>query len=93
MIVREREPILLDAWEAAPGTVGSGGWDALLSAVTARTFDAADLEPPAWTIRQPLTDPWTPAHPFLSPDRVRAQTPDWLSRQNIFVPARDLVTA
>ncbi len=34
-----------------------------------------------------------PEHPFLSSDRVAAQTPDWLRRLNIFVPARDLVTA
>jgi len=62
-------------------------------AVVTLQLQAAGLEAPAWARRQPLADPWMPAHPFLSPDRVRAQTPDWLSRQNIYVPARDLVTA
>jgi hypothetical protein len=92
-IVEERDQVLLDAWEAEPGTVGSAEWDALLAAVVAHQLEAAGLEAPAWSLRQPLTDPWMPEHPFLSPDRVRAQTPDWLSRQNIYVPARDLVTA
>ncbi len=93
VIVQKRDQVLLDAWEAEPGTVGSAEWDALLSAVAAHELEAAGLEAPAWALRQPLTDPWMPEHPFLSPDRVRAQTPDWLSRQNIYVPARDLVTA
>jgi transcriptional regulator with XRE-family HTH domain len=92
-IVEERDQVLLDAWEAEPGTVGSAEWDALLAAVAAHELEAAGLEAPAWSLRQPLPDPWMPEHPFLSPDRVRAQTPDWLSRQNIYVPARDLVTA
>lgn len=91
--VEERDQVLLDAWEAEPGTVGSAEWDALLAALVAHELEAAGLEAPAWSLRQPLSDPWMPEHPFLSPDRVRAQTPDWLSDQNIYVPARDLVTA
>ena len=59
----------------------------------AHEHDAADMTPPAWSLSEPLADPWVPAHPFLSPARVRALTPAWLSRRNIFVPARDLVTA
>lgn len=92
-IIEERDQVLLDAWEAEPGTVGSVEWDALLAAVAAHELEAAGLEAPAWGRRQPLADPWMPEHPFLSPDRVRAQTPAWLSKQNIYVPARDLVTA
>ena len=92
-IAGERDQVLLDAWEAEPGTVGSAEWDALLAAVAAHELEAAGLQAPAWSLREPLADPWMPAHPFLSPDRVRAQTPEWLSRQNIYVPARDLVTA
>jgi hypothetical protein len=30
---------------------------------------------------------------LLAADEVRAATPDWLARLNIFLPARDLVTA
>lgn len=92
-IIEESDQVLLDAWEAEPGSVGSVEWDALLAAVAAHELEAAGLEAPAWGLRQPLADPWMPEHPFLSPDRVRAQTPAWLSKQNIYVPARDLVTA
>lgn len=92
-IADERDQVLLDAWEAEPGTVGSAEWDALLAAVVAHKLEAAGHQAPSWSLREPLADPWLPEHPFLSPDRVRAQTPDWLRRQNIYVPARDLVTA
>lgn len=85
--------VLLDAWEAEPASVGSVEWDALLAAVVVHELEAAGFEAPAWSLRSPLETPWMPEHPFLSPDRVRAQTPDWLSRHNIYVPARDLVTA
>lgn len=92
-VIEERDQVLLDAWEAEPGTVGSAQWDALLAAIVAHEHQSAGLEPSTWALCQPLPDPWMPEHPFLSPDRVRAQTPDWLGRQNIYVPARDLVTA
>lgn len=92
-IIAQRDQVLLDAWEAEPGTVGSAEWNALLAAVVAHELEAAGLEAPPWSLREPLADPWLPEHPFLSPDRVRAQTPDWLRRHNIYVPARDLVTA
>ena len=92
-IIEERDQVLLDAWEAEPGTVGSAQWDALLAAIVTHEHQSAGLEPSTWSLCQPLPDPWIPEHPFLSPDRVRAQTPDWLGRQNIYVPARDLVTA
>ncbi|HRD61043.1 MAG TPA: hypothetical protein PLZ93_05450 [Nocardioides sp.] len=88
---------LLDAWEAAPSSTGSPEWDALLAAVVAHETETAGLPAPAWSrvgpLAGPLLDAWVPEHPFLSPDRVRAQTPDWLREQNIYVPARDLVTA
>lgn len=84
---------LLDAWEAEPASVGSTEWDALLAAVVAHEIEAVGLEAPAWSLSSPLDQPWIPDHPFLPPDRVRAQTPDWLSSRNIYVPARDLVTA
>lgn len=85
--------ILLDSWAAEPASVGSAEWDALLAAVVAHELETAGLDAPAWSLRSSLPTPWTPEHPFLTPDRVRAQTPDWLSRRNIYVPARDLVTA
>ena len=85
--------VLLDSWAAEPASVGSAEWDALLAAVVAHELESAGLDAPTWSIRSSLPTPWTPEHPFLTPDRVRAQTPDWLSRRNIYVPARDLVTA
>jgi hypothetical protein len=91
--IEENDQVLLDAWEARPGSIGSAEWDALLAVVVAHHLETADLEAPARSLRQPLLEPWIPEHPFLTPDRVRAQTPDWLSRQNIYVPDRDLVTA
>ena len=93
LAIAEEGPALLDAWEAEPVAVGSAGWDALLAAVVAHEHEAADLQAPPWSRREPLAEPWLPEHPFLSPSRVRRQTPDWLRRQNIYVPARDLVTA
>lgn len=93
LILTEGDQTLRDAWEAEPGGVGSTEWDALLAAVVGHEFEAAGFEAPAWSIREPLAEPWMPEHPFLDPERVRAQTPDWLRRQNIYVPARDLVTA
>ncbi|HZX09178.1 helix-turn-helix transcriptional regulator [Kribbella sp.] len=81
------------AWEAAPGTTGRPEFDVLLAALTAQEFRAADQDPPEWTKIQALPEPWIPEHPFLEPDEIIAQTPDYLAQLNIFVPARDLVTA
>jgi transcriptional regulator with XRE-family HTH domain len=81
------------AWEAAPGTTGQPGFDALLAALTAQEFRAAGEEPPEWTKIQALPEPWIPEHPFLDPDEIVARTPEYLAQLNIFVPARDLVTA
>ena len=85
--------LLLDAWEAEPGPIGAVEWDALFAAVVAHELESAGLEAPTWSHRLTLTKPWIPDHPFLTPDRVRKHTPEWLSRRNIFIPAKDLVTA
>jgi transcriptional regulator with XRE-family HTH domain len=81
------------AWEAAPGTTGHPGFDTLLAVLAAHEFTAAGEEPPQWTQVEPLPEPWIPAHPFLQRAEIIEQTPDYLARANIFVPARDLVTA
>ncbi|WP_432504745.1 helix-turn-helix domain-containing protein [Kineococcus arenarius] len=86
-------PVLSDSWEAIPGSTGAEGWDALLAAVTAHEFELAGTGAPSWTRREALQEPWTPEHPFLSTERVRAQTPAWLRRWNVYVPERDLTTA
>lgn len=81
------------AWEAAPGTTGHAGFDTLLAVLTAHEFETAGEDPPEWTRVEPLSDPWIPEHPFLERDEIIEQTPDYLARVNVFVPARDLVTA
>jgi len=81
------------AWEAAPRSTGDAGFDTLLAALACREFERASLEPPAWTAPKRLSEPWVPEHPLLDADQVIALTPDFLRDLNIFVPARDLVTA
>ena len=81
------------AWEAEPPTTGFAGLDTLLAALTHHEFELANSEAPAWSCAQPLPRPWIPEHPFLDRDTAIAQTPNFLRRLNIFVPARDLVTA
>lgn len=81
------------AWEAAPGPTGHAGFDTLLAALAAHEFEAAGEELPEWTNVEALPDPWIPEHPFLERDEVIEQTPEYLSRLNVFVPERDLVTA
>ncbi|MGL4745408.1 MAG: helix-turn-helix domain-containing protein [Dermatophilaceae bacterium] len=93
LILAGRDAMLAGSWEAAPGSTGSVGWDAFLAAVVAHEFETADTTAPRWSRRAPLPEPWMPDHPFLDPDRVRASTPAWLSRHNIYVPARDLAVA
>ncbi len=89
----QSDQALAAAWEAAPATTGSMEWDALLAALTAHEFERAGLEAPPWALSDPLSESWMPQHPFLGPEQVLAQTPDWLRRRNIYVPERDLVTA
>jgi transcriptional regulator with XRE-family HTH domain len=80
------------AWEAAPDTTGHAGFDTLLAALAAHEFERAGEEPPDWTNVEALSDPWVPEHPFLEYDEIIEQTPDYLSRLNVYVPERDLVT-
>lgn len=81
------------AWEARPESCGDRRWDALLAALAEHEFASAGQHPPLWTERTRLSQAWMPDHPFMSPDRVRRQTPEWLAARGIFVPAKDLMTA
>jgi len=81
------------AWEAAPGTTGHAGFDTLLAVLTAHEFAAAGEDTPDWTKVDPLPERWIPEHPFLDRGEIIQQTPDYLARANIFIPARDLATA
>jgi hypothetical protein len=87
------EQVLIDSWEAKPGDAGSLEWSALLAAITQHEFERVGMPAPGWTSVAALDQPWVPEHPFLTPDRVRAMTPQWLQRLNLYVPERDLVTA
>lgn len=87
------DPGPVGAWEAAPSSTGSVPFDTLLAALTRHEFEAAHREAPGWTLTAPLEQAWIPEHPFLTPERVRATTPEWLRALNIFVPDRDLITA
>ncbi|HET7388119.1 MAG TPA: hypothetical protein VFJ19_15810 [Nocardioidaceae bacterium] len=93
LVLASGDQDLVDAWEAEPGSVGTEGWDALLAALSRHEFTLADVEPPGWTVTDPLAEPWMPAHAFLDDGSVQAQTPEWLRELNIYVPERDLVTA
>ena len=93
LMLAQPDDELLGAWEAAPTTTGSRGFDALLAALTRREFEAAHRAAPQWASTDRLDTPWVIEHPFLAPDRVVAQTPQWLRDLNIFVPERDLMTA
>jgi transcriptional regulator with XRE-family HTH domain len=81
------------AWEAAPSTTGRVGFDTLLAVLTAHEFEAAGEDPPEWSRAGALSEPWVPEHPFLEREEIIEQTPDYLARANVFVPARDLMTA
>jgi transcriptional regulator with XRE-family HTH domain len=81
------------AWEAAPATTGQAGFDTLLAVLTEHEFEAAGEDPPDWTRSRALPAPWVPEHPFLEREEIIEETPDYLARVNVFVPARDLVTA
>lgn len=93
LMIAEHAQDLIDSWEAQPASTGAGEWDALLAAVAAHELERAGLVSPGWALTAPLAEPWLPEHPFLTPDRVRAQTPPWLRARNIYIPARDLATA
>lgn len=93
VMLSEPDERLVGAWEAAPPSTGSRGFDALLAALALHEFEVAGIAAPEWTRIEPLDTAWIPEHPFLSRERAMAQTPEWLSKLNIFVPGRDLVTA
>lgn len=86
-------PAAVAGWEAAPQSTDSDRWDALLAALSAHEFLERGLIPPPWTDQHSLAQPWLIQHPFLSDERVRAQTPEWLAEHRIYIPANDLETA
>lgn len=93
LMLEKQDDELLGSWEAAPSSTGSIEFDALLAALAMHEFEIAGRDAPDWARISPLAEPWIPEHPFLSPERSMAKTPEWLKELNIYVPERDLVTA
>lgn len=79
-LVLAQHPDLRVGWVAAPLSSGRLEWDTLAAAVSSREFIRIGLEPPAWTLREPLPEPWTFPSALLDPDEVRTATPEWLAR-------------
>lgn len=90
VLARHRD--LAAAWEAQPAGL-EDRWLALASAFVAEEFRAAGLEAPRWTHSARLDLAWVLDTPRLTEDEIRRQTPEWLAERNIFIAAKDLVTA
>lgn len=93
LMLEKQDDELLGSWEAAPSSTGSIEFDTLLAGLAKHEFEIGGRDAPDWARISPLPEPWIPEHPFLSPERVMAKTPEWLAELNIYVPERDLVTA
>jgi transcriptional regulator with XRE-family HTH domain len=83
---------LAGAWEAVPATTGRPEWDTFFAALAEHEFVDAELEPPAWTRQSALDTAWVLDSPMLDEAGVRAHTPAWLAKRNIYVSRRDLTT-
>jgi transcriptional regulator with XRE-family HTH domain len=83
---------LAAAWEAQPVPFEKR-WDTLTAAFVGHEFCEAGLTPPRWTATEPLDSAWVLDTPRLTEDQIKAQTPAWLADRNIFIAAKDLVTA
>lgn len=81
------------AWEAIPRSSGDQRWDVLLAGLTAHEFESAGMTAPPWAQHARMDDDWLLASPLLDDDEVRRATPGWLSERNVYIAARDLVTA
>ena len=80
------------AWEAQPPPVDDR-WKALTAAFVGHEFSEAGLTPPRWTVTEPLDSEWVLDTPRLTEAQIKEQTPAWLAERNIFIAAKDLVTA
>lgn len=80
------------AWEAQPPAFEER-WDALTAAFVEHEFDEAGLPAPKWTHAERLDGEWVLDTPQLTDAQIKQQTPQWLAERNIFIAAKDLVTA
>lgn len=80
------------AWEAQPPAI-EDRWKALTAAFVGHEFNEAGLPAPRWTATEPLDSEWVLDTPRLTEAQIKEQTPAWLAERNIFIAAKDLVTA
>ncbi|WP_159810165.1 hypothetical protein [Cellulomonas citrea] len=80
-------------WAVTPAPIRDERFDTLLLALTRRAFDARGLRHPDWATPHRLPTPWVLAATPARAERVRASTPPDLAALNLFVSAKDLVTA
>ena len=90
ILARHRE--LAAAWEAQPPAV-EPRWKALSAAFVGHEFNNAGLTAPKWTDVERLDAEWVLDTPRLTEAEIKQQTPDWLAERNIFIAAKDLITA
>ena len=90
-ILRRRKD-LAAAWEAQPPPI-EDRWKTLTAAFVGHEFDAAGLAAPKWTHGERLDDEWVLDTPRLTEAEIKRQTPAWLADRNIYIAAKDLVTA
>ena len=83
---------LAAAWEASPFEL-EDRWRTLAAAFVGREFDEAGVTAPRWTHGQRLDHEWVLDTPRLTEDEIKRQTPPWLADRNIYIAAKDLVTA
>lgn len=78
-------------WERRARQINDVRFDTLFRAIIAR---ASGLDVPAWAADARLDGEWFFPDPFgdADTDTIRAQTPEWLARANIYIAERDLVT-
>lgn len=80
-------------WALTPPPIPHPGLDNLLAVLTAHEFRSRRDPTPEWATPRRLDEDWTFTALPSRAARVRAQTPQWLSRWGVYVSDRDLVTA
>ena len=83
---------LAPAWEVQPPPI-EARWQVLAAAFVSREFSEAGMAAPRWTAVERLDVEWVMDTPRLTDAEVKQQTPAWLAEHNIFIAAKDLVTA
>lgn len=79
---------------AVPESVGDERWDALLAGAVRYRLHSLGLNPPPWTLHEPLSRFWWPfAHSPSKAYNDLAHTPAEFLRLGIFIDEREFTTA